>query len=137
MALRKLSCLQIPSFLPIFILTLMKKRRSYKLCSRIWIESADGPFLGEGRIALLKHIKRYGSIVKAAKALKMSYRQAWQLVEDMNRISGKPLVERVTGGKGGGGTKLTAAGENAIDVFEKLDRRVKDLLKKESAALKL
>jgi molybdate transport system regulatory protein len=57
----------------------MKKERSYKFCSRIWIETAEGPYLGTGRIMLLKNIKRYGSMLKAAKALKMSYRQAWLL----------------------------------------------------------
>ena len=116
---------------------MMKKKHKYNFCSRIWIETADGPYLGAGRIMLLKNIKRYGSMLKAAKALKMSYRQAWQLVEDMNRMSEQPLVERVTGGKGGGGTKLTAAGENAIDVFQRLEKRVNDFLKKESSALQL
>jgi molybdate transport system regulatory protein len=129
--------LQIPVNLPIFIFPMMKKKRSYKFCLRIWIESADGPYLGAGRITLLKNIKRYGSMLKAAKALKMSYRQAWQLVEDMNKQSNKPLVERVTGGKGGGGTKLTPAGGNVVVQYEKLDRRVKEFLKKESVSFRL
>lgn len=56
-------------------------------------------------------------MLAAAKSMGMSYRHAWALVEDMNRLAPAPLVARLTGGKGGGGTALTPAGEAAIEHF--------------------
>lgn len=52
-------------------------------------------------MVLLEHIRTYGSISAAARVMNMSYRQAWQLVNTMNSHSTAPLVESVTGGKGG------------------------------------
>lgn len=67
----------------------------------MWIDETNGPFLGIGRVWLLEHIGEMGSITNAAKEMKMSYRQAWQLVEDMNKQAQEPLVEKILGGKGG------------------------------------
>ena len=88
---------------------------------RVWIDSDNGPFLGAGRIELLKSIMEHGSITKAAKAMKMAYRQAWHLIESMNAKAEKPLVVSVTGGKGGGGATVTAEGLKMIAAFEKLE----------------
>ena len=54
----------------------------------------------------------------------MSYRQAWQMVEEMNQFSTLPLVEKQLGGKSGGGTKVTEAGERAIKAFHTLENKV-------------
>ncbi|MGR3309991.1 MAG: winged helix-turn-helix domain-containing protein [Candidatus Brocadiales bacterium] len=83
----------------------------------MWIAKKGETFLGYGRIVLLERIKEYGSITRAAKSMDMSYRHAWELVESMNRQAGTPLVETVTGGKGGGGAFLTPMGEKAITIF--------------------
>jgi molybdate transport system regulatory protein len=88
---------------------------------RIWIDSDNGPFLGRGRVELLKSIIEYGSITKAAKSMKMAYRQAWHLIESMNAKVEKPLVISVTGGKGGGGATVTEEGLKMIAAFEKLE----------------
>jgi len=95
----------------------------YKIRGNIWIENENGAFIGSGRITLLENIQKYGSITLAAKAMKMSYRQAWELVNSMNKQSKKPLVVTLTGGSGGGGSQLTPEGEHAIETF-------KDLLEK-------
>lgn len=87
---------------------------------RIWIENENGPFVGYGRVVLLEKIKETGSITEAARQMKMSYRQAWELVDEMNKKSKKPLVERIIGGKGGGGTKVTSEGEKLIRNYWKL-----------------
>jgi molybdate transport system regulatory protein len=86
---------------------------------RIWIDGTDGTFLGHGRVALLERIREYGSITKAAKAMEMSYRHAWDLVNSMNRQAERPFVELATGGKGGGGARVTEEGERAIQLFWK------------------
>ena len=110
--------------------------KKYTIATRVWIEEAEGAFLGIGRIWLLENIERTGSITNAAKEMKMSYRQAWQLVEDMNQRAEKPLVEKLLGGKGGGGAQLTEAGKNAIKTFYEVEKRVQEFVNKESEKLK-
>ena len=105
--------------------------RDYTALGRIWIEGKDGAFLGRGRIELLERIRQYGSITEAAKSLGMSYRHAWELVDSMTRQSRTPLVETATGGKGGGGARVTDAGEQAIAYFRKLDEKFRKFLEKE------
>lgn len=87
------------------------------LRGRVWIDGKKGTFLGYGRIVLLERIRKYGSIAKAARSMEMSYRNAWELVASMNTQAGRPLVEAATGGKGGGGARLTEGGEKAIKLF--------------------
>ena len=103
--------------------TIARAAPAYSVRGHIWIEGPEGAFLGVGRVALLENIRDTGSITGAAKALKMSYRRAWELVESMNRQAGAPLVAASTGGRGGGGATLTEAGEAAIALFMELDGR--------------
>ena len=67
--------------------------------------------LTDRRLALLGGLARTGSILRAARSVGMSYRGAWLAVEAMNSAAPAPLVERRAGGKGGGGTRLTASGK--------------------------
>lgn len=114
----------------------MEKEIKYSIRSRLWICTEDGAFLGEGRVALLKQIDEFGSISKAAKAMKMSYKKAWELVNSMNEQSKLPLVERTVGGSGGGGTVVTEAGKNAIEVFNQVNKRCRAALDKEVDLMK-
>ncbi|WP_163400567.1 winged helix-turn-helix domain-containing protein [Flavobacterium fluviatile] len=114
----------------------MSENKKYNVEVRLWIEESDGPFLGIGKIWLLENIKKTGSITNAAKEMKMAYRQAWQLVEEMNRRAETPLVVKLLGGKGGGGARLTEAGEKAIVVFYEVEKRIKDFAIKETQNLK-
>ncbi|AXT62342.1 LysR family transcriptional regulator [Aquimarina sp. AD10] len=103
----------------------------YTIKSRIWIESQDRVFLGEGRVRLLKAISKQGSLSKAASSLDMSYKKAWNLLDSMNKTAKQPLVITATGGKGGGGAKLTEYGEKVIDTFESINKRCWEFLDKE------
>jgi molybdate transport system regulatory protein len=114
----------------------MESNKKYSIEVRLWIQEAEGPFLGIGKIWLLENIKKTGSITNAAKEMKMAYRQAWQLVEEMNQRAEKPVVEKLLGGKGGGGAKLTEAGEKAIAIFYEVEKRIKDFAQKETQNLK-
>jgi molybdate transport system regulatory protein len=114
----------------------MSENKKYTVAVRIWIEEAGGPFLGIGKIWLLENIGKTGSITNAAKEMKMAYRQAWQLVEEMNKHAESPLVEKLLGGKGGGGARLTEAGENAIQTFYAFEKKVQDFIRTESNNLK-
>lgn len=93
----------------------------YKIKSRIWIESDDGMFLGNGRVKLLKAIDETGSLSKAAKAIGMSYKKAWNLIDSVNKHAQQIVVEKSTGGKDGGGTKVTEYGKELIAQFDALN----------------
>ena len=92
-----------------------------RLGSHLWLGTEDEAYLGHGRIELLSHIDALGSISRAAKAMKMSYKAAWEAVNEMNRLSPAPIVERATGGRGGGGTVLTERGRELIAIFRRLE----------------
>ncbi len=96
--------------------------------ARLWVKKNDKNFLGKGRIELLKLIKEYGSIHAAAKTMKMSYKAAWDSVDAMNKLSNTPLVQKTSGGKGGGGTLLTQRGEEIIVAFELLEQKHRQFL---------
>jgi molybdate transport system regulatory protein len=98
----------------------MIDNKKYIIKSRIWICSDKGTFLGEGRIELLKKIDEYGSITKAAKEMKMSYKKAWELVNSMNLQSDNPIVTGRTGGKDGGGSKLSEVGKSIVLKYDQL-----------------
>jgi molybdate transport system regulatory protein len=74
--------------------------------------------LGPGKIALLKSIGAAHSIAAAARALGMSYRRAWLLLEELQRQLGTPVIVTHVGGRGRGGAELTAAGAALIEQYE-------------------
>lgn len=92
----------------------------FKIGSSIWIDKGEKTFLGKGRIELLKLIAKTGSLSKAAKEMKMSYKAAWDAISDMNSVSGVSLVESATGGAGGGGSKLTPLAHLYIELYDKI-----------------
>lgn len=88
---------------------------------RFWISKSEHNFLGKGRIELLLCIEDTGSITKAAKMMKMSYKAAWDTIDTINNLSEQPLVQRVKGGKGGGGTRLTDYAKELITTYNILN----------------
>ena len=88
-----------------------------ELTSKLTLETSGKPFLLEKRIILLHAIREHGSISKAAKAVPMSYKSAWEAVDMMNSLSPEPIVYRETGGKDGGGTTITAYGLTLLDNY--------------------
>jgi len=88
----------------------------------IWIKKDNRGFIGHGRVELLQNIQIYGSISKAAKQMKMSYKAAWDSVDIMNKLSPKPLVTKVSGGKGGGGTVITSHAKELIQAYEEISK---------------
>jgi molybdate transport system regulatory protein len=99
-----------------------------RLEGNLWLLDGKEDYVGEKRVLLLKAIKTYGSINSAAKAIKIGYKTAWDAIDAMNNLSQRPLVERTIGGKGGGGTSLTADGEMLIKTYELLNKKHKQLL---------
>lgn len=109
----------------------------YTVKGSIWIETEEGAFIGSGRVALLEGIQKYGSITVAAKAMKMSYRQAWELVDSMNKQSPQPLVRTTSGGHGGGGTIVTKEGRQVITLFKRINERFYKFNEQETKKLKI
>lgn len=98
------------------------------LQGRFWINKSEHNFLGQGRIELLINIGKSGSITKAAKAMKMSYKAAWDTIDAINNLSEHPLVESSKGGKGGGGTHLTDYAKELINTYEILQEEHRHFL---------
>jgi len=89
-----------------------------------WGAVFSAPFLIGIRFAILSG-GAARRMFAAARAIGMSYRRAWWHVETMNRLAKRPLVETAVGGKGGGGTRLTPEGEEAVRLYRALDGRAK------------
>lgn len=92
-----------------------------KLKGHIWIENSNGHLIGPGRKELLEAIRDNGSIKLAAKSMKMSYRHAWEMINEINTVSPKPIVIKNAGGKSGGGAVVTSEGEALIALYKKLN----------------
>ncbi|MFS8037225.1 winged helix-turn-helix domain-containing protein [Xanthobacter sp. AM11] len=78
--------------------------------------------IGPGKIELLERIDAAGSISAAGRAMSMSYRRAWELVEEMNGLFAGPLVSARTGGRQGGGTALTPLGHAVVASYRAIEQ---------------
>ena len=114
---------------------LLLPTKTYRLNGRLWLETDDGRFLGIGRLELLEQIAALGSISKAAQAMGMSYKRAWDLVSSMNTQATAPLVTTQTGGARGGGAVVTEAGQVAIAAFRELQARFQAFMALETQRL--
>jgi molybdate transport system regulatory protein len=92
--------------------------------------------IGPGKIQLLENIHATGSISAAGRAMEMSYKRAWDLVDELNKICGQAAVERQTGGKNGGGAMLTPFGLSLVERYRKIERAATTAARKQLMALK-
>ena len=88
----------------------------------IRVDFANGTALGPGKVRLLELVDETGSIRKAAGRMKMSYRRAWLLLKALGGTFGQGLVETSTGGKSGGGARLTSAGHQVVKQYRGLEK---------------
>ncbi|GAA3930605.1 winged helix-turn-helix domain-containing protein [Hymenobacter algoricola] len=114
---------------------LLRPDLPFRLNGRLWIEGPDDRFMGIGRLELLQHIHALGSISQAAKAMGMSYKRAWDLVNSLNRQARQPLVGTQAGGTRGGGAVVTAEGLELIREFEAMQARFQAFLAAEGQRL--
>ena len=91
----------------------------------IRIDLENGRRIGPGKIALLEAIRSTGSISAAARALDMSYRRAWLLVEEVNDALREPAVTAETGGRRGGGAAVTPAGERLVGLYRTIESQAR------------
>ena len=111
------------------------KREAPRVQFRLRISKGDDIAIGPGKIDLLEAIARTGSITAAAKALGMSYRRAWLLVDTMNRCFEAPVVEAEAGGRRGGGTRLTPLGQELVRRYRALEAKARKATAGDLAAL--
>ena len=97
-----------------------------RVSGRLWMERGGRTFLSWGRVTLLERIREHGSISAAARSMRMGYRHAWELVDEMNRQSPRKLVTKSVGGRNGGGAALTPHGQAAIGAFWELVGRFRE-----------
>ena len=97
-----------------------------RLKLKLQLFCGDEIAIGPGKADLLEAIAREGSISGAGRAMGMSYRRAWLLVDTMNRCFAKPLVEAHPGGGKNAGAKLTPEGETALSAYRGLSAQVED-----------
>lgn len=95
----------------------------------------DDIALGPGKVQLLEAIRDTGSIAAAGRAMGMSYKRAWHLVDTMNRCFASPLVAASKGGARGGGATLTALAEDVIVRYHHLEARARKATEADLALL--
>lgn len=110
-------------------------RESLALSGELWLHAGGQTLGGAARIAPLAAIGETGSITRAAKAVGLSYKGAWDAIDTMNNLAGEPLVLRATGGKGGGGTTLTPRATALIAAFRAIEREHRRFIDAASAAV--
>ena len=101
----------------------------------IRLDFDSGRRLGAGKIALLEAIDRTGSISAAGRAHKMSYRRAWLLVDELNRLFAAPLVAAHHGGTKGGGAALTERGRRIVALYRSAEAKMRAAAREEIDAV--
>lgn len=109
------------------------KRAAPRLTGRLEVMTDLGSFLGDTRVRLLEAIGEHGSITQAARHVPLSYKAAWDAVDAMNNLADQPLVERSTGGRAGGGTRLTDHGRRVIALYRAVETEYQAALDRLSA----
>ncbi|MBN1772259.1 MAG: LysR family transcriptional regulator [Deltaproteobacteria bacterium] len=94
---------------------------------KAWVDWPDSAEVGPGRAALLRAIRRHGSISVAARTVGIAYRTAWNWIQAMNAVADCPLVAARPGGTRGGGAALTPAGDAVVTALDALHERVAEL----------
>ena len=94
-----------------------------------------GRRLGAGKVALLELIDKTGSISAAGRAHQMSYRRAWLLVDELNRLFTTPVVAAHHGGQRGGGAALTDQGRRIVALYRDAEAKMRAAAKKEIDAI--
>lgn len=111
------------------------KEGNYRVRGSLWIEGDGTRFWGPGPVELLNHIDTTGSINQAAKAMGMSYKKAWEIVNRLNAMSKEPLVITATGGEKGGGSAISDTARAMVAYHQELRERFQQFLDAETKRL--
>jgi len=95
----------------------------------------NGERLGPGKVDLLEQVRAHGSIAAAGRAMGMSYRRAWLLIDALNHMFVEPVVMTQMGGRGGGAATLTTFGETIVRRYRALQAKTAQAAAEDLAAL--
>jgi molybdate transport system regulatory protein len=112
------------------------RQGSFKVSGSLWIEGEGQRFFGPGPVELLELIEKTGSISKGAKAMGLSYKKAWEIVNRINGLTATPFVITSVGGGDGGGSTISAEAKEMIAWYRALRERFRMFLENESEDLK-
>lgn len=107
------------------------KKKEIKPTFKLWFEVGDDYVFGEGTYTLLEQIRKKKSISAAARATKMSYRHAWDLIKEIEEHLEEPVIRTQKGGKHGGKSELTTAGFSLLESYRKLKKAMTNVCKLE------
>lgn len=99
------------------------------------IDFDNGSQIGHGKVRLLELIAEHGSITRAAKEMHMSYRRAWLLADEVNRMFKSPVLETQHGGSGGGSARLTSFGHAIVGHYRAMEAKTEKLFAKQLSEL--
>jgi molybdate transport system regulatory protein len=99
------------------------------------LDFGPGQAIGHGKIRLLEAVRDEGSISAAGRAMGMSYRRAWLLIDALNSLFEKPVVETKHGGSAGGGAELTPFGHRVVQQYRTIERKAHKAVAGELATL--
>ena len=111
------------------------KKGDFRINGSLWLEGNGTRFFGPGPVELLQRIEETGSINQAAKAMGMSYKKAWEMVNRLNEIVRSPLVITATGGEKGGGSSLSEEAKQLIEYYKSLRERFRKFMELETGKL--
>lgn len=112
--------------------SLLKSNAAFTVNGSLWIECNGERFFGPGPVDLLEHIEISGSISKAAKEMKLSYKKAWNIINRLNAAGKAPLVETSPGGKEGGGSIVSEEAKLLINEYRSMRKAFDDFLRAQS-----
>jgi molybdate transport system regulatory protein len=101
----------------------MKNKTFEHLAAPLWLLFAGRELLLGKAMELLREIDSKGSLSKAANAVPLSYKTAWDLIDKINNMSARPVVTTTTGGRNGGGTQLSDYGRTLVSLYGSLERK--------------
>jgi len=111
--------------------------RKKEIRIRCWINIDGVKFFGPGPAELLEWIDEVGSIAEAAKKMRMSYKKAWEMVDELNTRGRKPFVISRKGGEKGGGAVLTETGKKVVSRYRSLSGKLNAIIERDKEILKL
>ena len=91
--------------------------------------------IGPGKVRLLELVAEHGSISAAGRALDMSYRRAWLLVDELNHSFAEPVISAMPGGRKGGGAVLTPFGRELVASYRAIEREATEAAARHLASL--
>jgi len=111
------------------------KGQNFQVRSKVWLEVGGRPVLGPGRRELLQAVDEQGSILRAARLLKITYRKAWGQIKAMEEQMGFLLVAKQAGGVGGGGARLTPVARDLLRKYDQLSGGLKERVNEKFEAI--